>query len=164
MELMESEKMDSNDLLFNMGGRHLQRDDYQHNVLEWIKKNNITITEVNCDEFIFKKVLVGDNSDNIPAVVTWQKEMKNGSLRNYSLTDKMAEKIWEEYSKRFENFQIDYLFSDQQKTVLAEIIYRMVGKGSISLIKASLINNIALMVLHNKVIPQAIQNLSLIHI
>lgn len=158
MELMASEQLSKDELLFNMGGEHTGRDEYQHNILDWILKNKIEVNEVNCDEFIFKKVLMGDSSDNIPSVVTWQKEMKDGKLRNYSITEKMADKIWEQYVKEFNNFSIEYLFSDEQKSILSELIYRVVGKGSKNLIKSSLNNNLALMVLHNRIIPQAIQN------
>ena len=157
MELMASEQLSTDDLLFNMGGEHMGRDEYQHNILNWINKYKIEVNEVNCDEFIFKKVLTGDSSDNIPSVVTWQKEMKNGKLRNYSITDKMASKIWEQYIKEFDNFSIEYLFSDEQKNILSEVIYRVVGKSSKNLIKSSLNNNMALMVLHNRIIPEAIQ-------
>lgn len=157
MELMASEQLSTDDLLFNMGGEHMGRDEYQHNILNWINKYKIEVNEVNCDEFIFKKVLTGDSSDNIPSVVTWQKELKNGKLRNYSITDKMASKIWEQYIKEFDNFSIEYLFSDEQKNILSEVIYRVVGKSSKNLIKSSLNNNMALMVLHNRIIPEAIQ-------
>lgn len=157
MELMASEQLSTDDLLFNMGGEHMGRDEYQHNILNWINKYKIEVNEVNCDEFIFKKVLIGDSSDNIPSVVTWQKELKNGKLRNYSITDKMASKIWEQYIKEFDNFSIEYLFSDEQKNILSEVIYRVVGKSSKNLIKNSLNNNMALMVLHNRIIPEAIQ-------
>ena len=157
MELMASEQLSTDDLLFNMGGEHMGRDEYQHNILNWINKYKIEVNEVNCDEFIFKKVLTGDSSDNIPSVVTWQKELKNGKLRNYSITDKMASKIWEQYIKEFDNFSIEYLFSDEQKNILSEVIYRVVGKSSKNLIKNSLNNNMALMVLHNRIIPEAIQ-------
>jgi len=156
MELMASEQLSTDDLLFNMGGEHMGRDEYQHNILNWINKYKIEVNEVNCDEFIFKKVLTGDSSDNIPSVVTWQKEMKNGKLRNYSITDKMASKIWEQYIKEFDNFSIEYLFSDEQKNILSEVIYRVIGKSSKGLIKSSLNNNLALMVLHNRIIPEAI--------
>ena len=157
MELMASEQLSTDDLLFNMGGEHMGRDESQHNILNWINKYKIEVNEVNCDEFIFKKVLTGDSSDNIPSVVTWQKELKNGKLRNYSITDKMASKIWEQYIKEFDNFSIEYLFSDEQKNILSEVIYRVVGKSSKNLIKSSLNNNMALMVLHNRIIPEAIQ-------
>jgi len=157
MENTESSKLTDDDMLFNMGGSHLKRDDYQHQVLEWIQKNKIEITEVDCDEFIFKKVLVGDSSDNIPSVVTWQKEMKDGKLRNYSITDKMAHKIWDQYVKEFDTFSIEYLFKDSQKQIVSDIIHRVIGKSTPNIIKAALNNNISLMVLHNEIIPDSIQ-------
>jgi len=157
MDRLASDALSDDEMLFNMGGSHVTRDDYQRQILAWIQKNKIQTTEVDCDEFIFKKVLVGDSSDNIASVVTWQKEMKNGKLRNYSITEKMAEKIWEQYVKEFDTFEIDYLFSDAQKSRLSDIIHRVVGKSSPALIKTALSSNIGLMVLHNHIIPEAIQ-------
>lgn len=157
MEDTAASKLTDEDMLFNMGGSHVLRDDYQYQVLEWIQKNKIEITEVDCDEFIFKKVLCGDSSDNIPSVVTWQKEMKEGKLRNYSITDKMAQKIWDQYSKEFDTFSIEYLFKDSQKQIVSDIIHRVVGKSTPNIIKTALNNNISLMVLHNEIIPDSIQ-------
>ena len=157
MEQMASASLSNDDLLFDMGGDHMTRDDYQYQIQQWIQKNKIQITEVDCDEFIFKKVIVGDKSDNIAPTVTWQKEMKSGKLRNYSVTDKMATEIWNQYIKEFDNFAIEYLFNESQKQIVAEIIHRVVGKSSPALIKNALSSNIALMVLHNDIIPDAIQ-------
>ena len=152
-----SKDMTEDDMLFNMGGQHMMRDAYQRDIMSWVKANKITVTEVDCDEFIFKKILVGDKSDNIPSVVTWQKEMKNGKLRNYSITDKTAESIYNQFIKEYKDFKIDYLFSSEAKDKLSDIIYRVVGHSSLTLIKANLTNNIALMLLHNKTIPDPIQ-------
>lgn len=157
MELLASQKLSNDEILFNMGGEHVIRDEYQHNILDWVKKNAIEVNEVDCDEFLFKKILIGDASDNIQSVVTWQKEMKNGKLRNYSVTTKMADKIWEQFIKEFDDFKIDYIFSDAQKTSLSEVVYRVVGKSSPSIIKSSINSNISLMVLHNRIIPESIQ-------
>ena len=152
-----SKDMTEDDMLFNMGGQHMMRDAYQRDIMSWVKANKINITEIDCDEFIFKKILVGDKSDNIPSVVTWQKEMKNGKLRNYSITDKTAESIYNQFIKEYKDFKIDYLFSSEAKDKLSDIIYRVVGHSSLTLIKANLTNNIALMLLHNKTIPDPIQ-------
>jgi 5'-3' exonuclease len=157
MESMASDQLSNEEMLFNMSGDHVRRDQYQHNILQWIKKNAIQVTEVNCDEFIFKKILTGDSSDNIPSIVTWQKEIKTGGLRNYSITNNLADKIWEQYIKEFEQFSIDYIFSDQQKSVISEITYRVVGKSTPAIIKSQLNSNIALMVLHTRIIPESIQ-------
>jgi len=157
METSASKELTSDDMLFNMGGQHMLRDDYQRDILDWIKANKISIKEVNCDEFIFKKILTGDKSDNIASVVTWQKEMKNGKLRNYAITDKTAESIWNQYIKEYKDFTIDFLFSSEAKDILSDIIYRVVGHSSLTLIKTNLTQNIALMLLHNKTIPDPIQ-------
>lgn len=157
MEISAAQNMEADDMLFNMNGQHMRRDDYQSKILDWIKNNNITIEEVNCDKFIFTKMLVGDKSDNIQSVVTWHKEMKNGNLRTYSITDKMAEKIFDQFTKEHKNFTIDYLFSPEHKDSLSDIIYRVTGHSNTSLIKVNLTKNIALMLLHTRTIPDSIQ-------
>ena len=157
MNTSSTKDISNDDMLFNMGGSALARDNYQNDILDWVKANKIKIQEIDCDEFIFKKILVGDKSDNIQSVVTWQKEMKNGKLRNYSITDKTAESIWKQYIKEYDNFTIDFLFSSEAKDILSDIIYRVVGHSSKTLIKTNLTTNIALMLLHNKTIPDPIQ-------
>ena len=152
-----SKDMTEDDMLFNMGGQHMMRDAYQKDIMSWVRANKIGITEIDCDEFIFKKILVGDKSDNIPSVVTWQKEMKTGKLRNYSITDKTAESIYNQFIKEYKDFKIDYLFSSEAKDKLSDIIYRVVGHSSLTLIKTNLTKNIGLMLLHNKTIPDPIQ-------
>jgi len=149
--------MPTDDLLFNMGGEHMTRDAYQTNILSWVKDLKIEVTEVDCDRFIFNKILIGDKSDNIPSVVTWQKEMKGGKLRTYSITEKMADTIYDQFIKELDNFTIEYLFNTEYKNKLTDIIYRVVGHGNLNLIKSALSNNIALMLLHTKTIPDSIQ-------
>ena len=156
MVASSSKSMTEDDMLFNMGGQHMMRDAYQTDILDWITANKIGITEVDCDEFIFQKILTGDKSDNIPSVVTWQKEMKNGKLRNYSITDKTAQSIFDQFVKEYKDFKIDYLFSSEAKDTLTDIIYRVVGHSSQTLIKANLTQNIGLMLLHNNTIPDPI--------
>jgi len=157
METSATQKMDNDDMLFNMGGQHMLRDDYQNRVLDWIKNNKVTVEEVDCDRFILTKMLEGDKSDNIQSVVTWQKEMKSGKLRTYSITNKMANKIYDQFTKEHVDFTIDYLFSNSHKDALSDIIYRVVGHSNVSLIKANLTRNISLMLLHTRTIPNAIQ-------
>ena len=157
METSAAQNMEADDMLFNMNGQHMRRDDYQSRILDWVKENKVTVEEVDCDKFIFTEMLVGDKSDNIQSVVTWQKEMKNGNLRTYSITDKMAEKIFDQFTKEHKDFTIDYLFSSEHKDALSDIIYRVTGHSNISLIKVNLTKNIALMLLHTRTIPDSIQ-------
>ena len=157
MNTSATAEISNDDMLFNMGGQSMLRDNYQNDIMDWIKANKIKTEEIDCDEFIFKKILVGDKSDNIQSVVTWQKEMKNGKLRNYSITDKTADTIWKQYIKEYDNFTIDFLFSSEAKDILSDIIYRVIGHTNTTLIKTNLTTNIALMLLHNKTIPDPIQ-------
>ena len=138
MSSSATETMTEDDMLFNMGGKNMLRDNYQSDIINWVTANKIKIQEVDCDEFIFKKILVGDKSDNIQSVVTWQKEMKNGKLRNYSITDKTADTIWKQYIKEYDDFTIDFLFSTEAKDILSDIIYRVVGHTNTTLIKTNL--------------------------
>ncbi len=156
MSTSATAEISNDDMLFNMGGQSMLRDNYQNDIMDWVKANKVKIEEVDCDEFIFKKILVGDKSDNIQSVVTWQKEMKNGKLRNYSITDKTADIIWKQFIKEYKDFTVEFLFSSEAKDVLSDIIYRVVGHSSINLIKTNLTTNVALMLLHNKTIPDPI--------
>ena len=157
MEDSVSSNMTDADMLFNMGGQHMLRDNYQKEILDWTIANGIGTTEVNCEHFIFNKILTGDKSDNIQSVVTWQKEMKDGKLRTYSITDKVADKIYDQFVKEGADFTIDLLFSKEENDRLVDIIHRVVGRSSINIIKSNLSSNIGLMLLHTRTIPDSIQ-------
>lgn len=157
LEYQHTSDMSDEEMLFNMGSQSSMRDRYQGDIKDWINKNNIQVSEVDCDEFILKKILTGDRSDNIPSVVTWQKEMKNGKIRNYSITDRQAEKIMDQFLREHDEFRIDHLFNSASKDSIADIIYRVVGHSTPNLIKVNLSSNISLMLLHNNIIPDSIQ-------
>lgn len=157
METSIADQMSSDDILFNMGGSHMARDRYQSSIMQWVKDQKVETVEVDCDRFIFNKVLIGDKSDNIPSVVTWGKENKSGQIRIYSITERMADKIFDQYiSEIDQDFKIDLLFSSAEKDRLSDVIYRVVGKSDIRLIRQALDLNISLMVLHTHVIPDPI--------
>lgn len=158
------EKEEENELLFNLEKLDSVEED-SNPVLSWIEDNKIKIENVYCEEFILKKILTGDKSDSIPAVVTWQKTMKNGDIRTYSLTDKNADKIFDQFIKEQKgllnnkyDFKIDLIFGEEEKDHLADIIYRVMGKMGKEEIKKNLNNNISLMLLHSKVLPEGILN------
>ena len=153
-----SETTNNDDLLFNLSTYSGVREEYKLAIKDWIQSNKVKLTEVNCDEFMFNKLLIGDKSDNIPSVVLWQKEMKGGKLRTYSITDKLADKIFQQYNKENSQFIIDQLFNKDEIEKLADVVYRVIGKSSISQIKNNISQNMSLMMLHTKVIPDAIQN------
>jgi 5'-3' exonuclease len=156
--LNTSETTNTDDLLFNLSTYSGVKEEYKLAIKDWIQSNKVKLTEVNCDEFMFNKLLIGDKSDNIPSVVLWQKEMKGGKLRTYSITDKLADKIFQQYNKENSQFVIDQLFNKDEIEKLADVVYRVIGKSSIAQIKNNISQNMSLMMLHTKVIPDAIQN------
>ena len=156
--LETSETTNNDDLLFNLSTYSGVKEEYKLAIKDWIQSNKVKLTEVNCDEFMFNKLLIGDKSDNIPSVVLWQKEMKGGKLRTYSITNKLADKIFQQYNKENSQFVIDQLFNKDEIEKLADVVYRVIGKSSVAQIKNNISQNMSLMMLHTKVIPDAIQN------
>jgi len=156
--LNTSETTNTDDLLFNLSTYSGVKEEYKLAIKDWIQSNKVKLTEVNCDEFMFNKLLIGDKSDNIQSVVLWQKEMKGGKLRTYSITDKLADKIFQQYNKENSQFVIDQLFNKDEIEKLADVVYRVIGKSSVAQIKNNISQNMSLMMLHTKVIPDAIQN------
>lgn len=153
------------ELLFNLEKLDSIENDESNPMLKWIEENKINVESVYCEEYILKKILTGDKSDSISAVVTWKKTIKNGEERTYSLTDKNANKIFDQFIKENSNiyknkydFKIDNIFDSNLKQHLADVIYRVMGKNGTEEIKSNLDNNISLMLLHLKILPEGIIN------
>lgn len=145
------------DLLFNMDSPSHENDRVKGQMIEWIKKNSIEIEEINCDRFVFQKILMGDKSDNIKSVVTYQKPMKTGKNRTYSITDKQAQGILEQYIKEEGEFVIDHMFNKTQVDKIVNLIYRVVGHDTQPSILNRFNQNLDLMLLHYNTIPEPIQ-------
>ena len=156
--LNKKSEISNEDFLFNMSAYSGMAEEYKQSMKNWIESNKVKITEVNCDEFIFKKILIGDKSDNIPSVIVWQKEIKGGKLRTYSITEKLADKIYDQYTKEKDSFVIDQLFNSDELDTLSDIVYRVVGKSKKHIIRTKIFENMTLMMLHVNVIPEAIQD------
>lgn len=154
----KKEEVNNDDMLFNMSSYKGLSQESRHALKTWMINNKVKLTEVNCDEFLFKKILVGDSGDNIPSVITWQKAMKNGKLRTYSITDRMADKIFAQFTKENDSFVVDSLFVKSELERMAEIVYRVVGRESVDIITERIFNNMSLMMLHTRIIPEPIQN------
>jgi 5'-3' exonuclease len=154
----KKEEVNNDDMLFNMSSYKGLSQESRHALKTWMINNKVKLTEVNCDEFLFKKILVGDSGDNIPSVITWQKAMKNGKLRTYSITDRMADKIFAQFTKENDSFVVDSLFVRSELERMAEIVYRVVGRESVDIITNKIFNNMSLMMLHTRIIPEPIQN------
>jgi len=140
------------DLLFNLASKTALLERVRSEMQDWIKKNAIEIEEINCDHFIFEKVLIGDKSDNIKSVVTWKK-----NDRTYNISPKQAEKIIDQYLKEEETFSIDHMFNESQINKIVDIVDRTIGHSTKPQIKARFNENLDIMLLHYNTIPESIQ-------
>jgi 5'-3' exonuclease len=149
--------LSNDDMLFNMSSNEVMGDKLKEDFQAWILKNSVQIEEVNCDDFIFSKILQGDKSDNIRSVVTWTKATATGSIRNYSITEKHATQILEKYRETEGSFHIDHFFSSNQVDIIVDLIHTIVGKSTKDEIRVAFNQNLDLMLLHFNTIPEAIQ-------
>jgi 5'-3' exonuclease len=156
LENAGSNNISNDDLLFNMSSNDVMNDKLKTDFQAWILKNGVQLQEINCDDFIFSKILQGDKSDNIQSVVTWTKSTNTGSVRNYSITEKHASQILEKYREIEGNFCIDHFFSSNQVNTLVGLIYDVVGKSSLEEIRFRFNQNLDLMLLHYNTIPEGI--------
>jgi 5'-3' exonuclease len=149
-------EISNDDLLFNMGSADVLNNQLKGDFISWIAKNGVEIEEINCDDFIFSKILQGDKSDNIQSVVSWTKRTSTGSIRNYSITEKQAIQILEKYREIEGNFHIDHFFSEAQVKTIVDMIHEVVGKSTIDEIRLRFNQNLDLMLLHFNTIPNGI--------
>lgn len=150
-------EISNDDLLFNMGSADVLNNQLKGDFIGWIAKNGVEIEEINCDDFIFSKILQGDKSDNIQSVVSWTKRTSTGSIRNYSITEKQAIQILEKYREIEGNFHIDHFFSEVQVKTIVDMIHEVVGKSTVDEIRLRFNQNLDLMLLHYNTIPGGIQ-------
>lgn len=151
-------EISNEDMLFNMSSDEVLSDKLKEDMQTWVLKNGVKIEEVNCDDFIFSKILQGDKSDNIKSVVTWTKKTKTDKIINCSITERMSSKILEKYREIEGNFHIDHFFSSNQVNVIVDLIHQVVGKATREEIRVSFNQNLDLMLLHHSTIPEGIQN------
>jgi len=160
-ELINTKTGDSltnDELLFNLNNDNISSDEIKDKIKEWTRSNRVNVEEIDSRKFIFQKILIGDKSDNIPSVVTYNKAMKNGKVRTFSITDNQALKILKQYEKDFGHFEVEQLFVPECLEKMSDVIYRVVANSSKTEIKAKLAQNIQLMLLHIRTIPEPIMN------
>ena len=160
-ELLEQNTGDTvspDELLFNLNNDEVSSDEIKGKIKEWVKSNKVNIQEIDSRAFIFKKILIGDKSDNIESVVTYTKTMKNGKVRTFSITDKQSDKILAQYEKDFGRFEVEHLFVPEVIDKMSDVIYRVIGNSTKESVKQRLRLNIQLMLLHVRTIPEPIMN------
>lgn len=125
-----------------------------------IEEENLEILEINSSDYVFKKILTGDRGDNIKSVYHTNKVTKGGQSRNYGISEKKSELILSEFNRMYGEFNILYLFNSQYRNDIINIVIRVMKADKMSKeeILENLNNNTSLILLHNKTLPEQLQN------
>lgn len=151
-------KINQNDI-FNVDGFNLSTGEIiSDRLYSWILDQKLEVIEVDSDLYVLSKILQGDKSDNIPSVVVWNKENKNGKIVNYSISDKIANKVIEDFIQKLnQKFTVECLFDPIALKDLVNSLHHIIGKMGVLQIESRLNQNITLILLHNNVLPDGIQ-------
>jgi hypothetical protein len=131
---------------------------------DFITTNKLDIDyTIKTEEFLFKKILIGDKGDNIKSVY-----VKEGEKRNIGISDKKAELILEKYYDNNFIFTIDDFFNDNYKDNIIKYIIELfkleTTEEIFNKIKHNIESNIKLMLLSEKTIPDTlIENIKKIY-
>ena len=122
-----------------------------------IAKKNVSVIEVDPEEFRFRKVLTGDSGDNVPPAY-WHTSTKNGKTRKYGVSEGKATAIIDEFKLKHGTLSHMYLYEDGYITDLANILIRHMKAKHMSReqIITNLKSNVNLMVLSSHTIPEGI--------
>ena len=115
----------------------------------------IKVLEVDSKKYITEKILLGDDSDDIPSLWIWQKA--NG--KSDRITPSKSKLIMEELNK-IEDFQvIDLLYRDDYHKIIYNKL-KEITKMDIDFDKVvyNIIRNVNLILLHERIIPLDIQD------
>lgn len=111
---------DSGDIadIFNLGAQSL--DTVKSDLTSLIQKEKIKINEIHTNDFLFKKILKGDDGDNVSPLYVKIKETKRGPQR-YVITDKQADDILAKF--RGLNFSVKqhHFFTDEFIKLICEL-------------------------------------------
>jgi len=144
-------KMDSTSFMesFMKGSATVDIYDRFANLEQCIRKRKLEKIEIDNTKFIYTKILVGDKSDNISSIYSYE---KNG--RNYNVTEAKAEKILEKYVEKTGELNIECLYVDDALSVLANSCVEVLNGAEYDDVMKKLKRNINYMVLSKMVIPK----------
>ncbi len=134
------------------------RDQMKTAILNAVSSKKLEVIEQDPQEFIFKKILMGDQGDNVPPAYWTTSTLKTGSTRTMGISDKKASIIYDEFVKKNGSFNYMYLFSQDYVTDIASILVRVMNAKSMSReqIIANIKMNTNLMLLSSHTIPAEI--------
>lgn len=153
-EWLDQEDYSTTQDIFNMP-LDLMTNSKQH-LRDIIKANKMAIDEVNINEFIFRKILVGDAGDNVSPLDVKVKESKNGP-RVFRVTDKQANDVLNEFKEERIFVNQAHFFNVDHISHICEIAKRIIKiEKPINEIRDKWILNRDLVYLHSQCIPQEI--------
>lgn len=153
--LAQDEQSTTNDI-FNLPLNLMSN--VKQNLRDILKFNKMKTCEVNVNEFIFRKILIGDAGDNVPPLHVKIKDSPKGP-RSFRVTDTMANKILSEFISDKMFVKQVHFFEDEYITQIAEIANRIIKieKPIDQIITRWKINR-DLVYLHSTCIPNDIVN------
>jgi len=123
----------------------------------------IEIKETDTLEFVFKKILTGDNGDNVSSLHQFVKTNSDNKTRVYRITETKAIKILNAYKDKYGSLTEETFFNKESMQSICQItkdILRIVDKTVPQLMQKFEANR-NLMYLHNKALPAAIMDVML---
>jgi 5'-3' exonuclease len=130
------------------------------NLRQIIKTNKMDLDEVNINEFVFKKIIVGDKGDNVSPL-----EIKYKGSRTFVVTDNQANQILNEFKSDKVFVNQSHFFNDEYINRICEISQKVIKiEKSISEIREKWELNRNLVYLHKKCIPDSVNTDMFSHI
>jgi 5'-3' exonuclease len=153
-EWLNQEDYSTTNDIFNMP-LDLMTNSKQH-LRDIIKANKMAIDEVNINEFIFRKILIGDAGDNVSPLDVKVKETKGGT-RMFRVTDKQANDVLNEFKEDRIFVNQAHFFNEDHINHICSIAKRIIKieKPDNEIINKWMLNR-DLVYLHSQCIPQEI--------
>lgn len=125
---------------------------------QFIQNKKVDIMEIDTKEFSFRKVLTGDSGDNVPPAYWHTRTAKDGKSRTYGVSEAKAQAIVDEFKQKHGDLSILYLFNDDYLQDLRNILVKVMKAKYMSpeTILTNIKNNVNLMILNSKTIPESI--------
>jgi 5'-3' exonuclease len=121
-----------------------------------VKENKMKHQEVNVNEFMFRKILVGDSGDNVPPLHTVVKETKRGPI-TYKVTDKHVSEIANRFKEDKPYINQSHFFSHDHIHNICSIAKDVIKiDKSVEEIYERWITNRDLVFLHKNCIPSEV--------
>ncbi|MFA5722796.1 MAG: hypothetical protein WC979_00970 [Candidatus Pacearchaeota archaeon] len=119
---------------------------------------NSALQELDPEDVLFSKILMGDGGDNVPPIVSWQTTQKSGKVINNKMTDKAAARIKELLLARGKIVDVTHL-EEHAKEISNEIKIIYNKEFDSELIKKRIIRNTILVYLSDDTIPSKCRKL-----